>query len=388
MANEKESIWKVSDGSGQARSRKTYGLDTFKWDKTRSAKLFDSFEEILRPATDSGKKVRLTDKAEDLMTQFDAFAKDGTVVSIKFDTCDTVGNYTSMTDEGVLFLLPSDNFLRGGEFNKYGAPKVFAMEFELQVEDVDREKRRIVLKRPDGGVRNAEGRPVESTRSVCIREFKKALAKGEQPLVIGRVTEVFDEFAFVDVFDEGIAATIGRAKWRKGYVESLKTVIRPGEYCRFYVREVTKDDRGKTLIYLSHRGLEDDDWNKINWDYVEEGGSVVVECVQKPAGKNYFWGASDRFPGNPITCEYTSKFRKGSKNVVVGIHYDCKIKRIEPGDENNKRCIVVTPFRVYEPDMVLLANAKGVGEEPLSFNPFDSSKKKEGEKETPGGSDE
>ena len=390
MANEKESIWKVSDGKGRSGS-KARSLNTFKWDKTRSAKLFDSMEEVLRPRTDSGKKVRLTDKAEDLMEQFEGFAKDGTVVSVRFNTCDNVGNYTSMTEEGILFLLPSENFLRGAEFNKYVAPKVFSMAFEVQVEEVDRERRRIVLKRPAEGVRNAEGRPVESTRSVCLREFRRALEKGEQPLVIGRVTEVFDEFAYVDVFDEGIAATVGRSKWKTGgFVESLRIVVRPGEYCKFHVVDVKKGEGGKPLIYLSHRGFEDDDWNKIDWTGIAAGGTIVVECVKKSPDKNYFWGMSDRLPGFPVTCDYTSKFRKGSKNVMVGIRYECVIKKIEKGDDGNKRCFVVTPVRVYKEDMALLANAAGIGDSAAEFKPFDYSadRNKEGATETPGGSDE
>ena len=389
MEKEKDSIWKVSDKKGSQKTKKPFGIETFKWDKTRSAKLFDKFDEMLRPKKEDGKKVRLTGRAEELMEQFDEFAREGTVVTVRFDTCDTVGNYTSMTDEGVLFLLPSENFLRGGEFNKYAASKVFSMEFELQVVEVDRARRRIVLKRPEEGTKNAEGRPAESTRNVCIREFKKALEKGESPLIVGRVTEVYDEFAYVDVFDEGIAATVGRAKWRNGYVESLKRVVRPGEYCRFYVKDVKKNKDGKQLIYLSHKEFADDDWDKVDWTGIEVGGSILVECVDKPASKNYFWGLCDRIPGNSITCNYTEKFRKGSKNVMTGIRYDCKIVKIERGDENNKRCIVVTPYRVYEHDRMKLTSAQGIGDDAPVFDPFSSDKKTdEGVTETQGGDNE
>ena len=362
------SIWKktsdVAEKQGGKPVREIHGIDTFDWTKTRAQRIYNQQERELHMKDGEGSHY-LAKQADSLLTEFEGYAKNRDLIRVKFDTCDLDGNFTAMTPEGVLFVLPGENFSKVGiNLDKYKASKMLGVDFDLYVETVDREKRQIVMQRATP----------QSTRTVLLRELRRSFEKGEKPLVIGRIIEVHDNYALVDVLNSGVTASIGANRWRRGFTRSLSAIIRPDQFFRFTVNDIKKDDKsGKELIYLSRRDLDEDGWDNLDFTDIDIDSAIVVECLNKPSGKNYFWGASDRLPGAELTCEYTERFRKGSLDVMEGIRYICKVKKIEDGRGENagKRCIVVIPFRVYPDDAAKLAAVKNIrSKEPLTIDSF------------------
>ena len=361
MEKEIKSIWKKkNDTENQTGKpvREIHGIDTFDWSKTRSQKLYNQLERELQSMSEKENSNHMK-QADELLSEFEEYARAKELIRVKFDTCDVDGNFSAMTPEGILFILPGENFRRAGiDLDKYKASKMLGVELDLYVEEVNREKKQIIMRQASQ----------QSTKSILLREFKRALEKGKKPDVIGRIIEVHDTYALVDVLNAGVTGSIGANKWRKGYTRSLTALIRPDQFYHFTVNDIKKNPKnGKSLIYLSRRGIDEDMWDNLNFTDIDIDSAIVVECLDKPVDKNYFWGASDRLPGTELTCEYTDRFRKGSLEVMVGVRYVCKVKKIENGrgKDGGKRCIVVRPFRVFQEDAAKLAAVRSLRNQDL-----------------------
>ena len=75
----------------------------------------------------------------------------------------------------------------------------------------------------------------------------------------------------------------------------------------------------------------------------------MVRCVEKPVGKTYWWGVSERTPGIEIMGDFTVKL--GNKDIIEGITYKCKIKEIEVSDNHKRNRFTVIPFGVSDDDV-------------------------------------
>ena len=71
---------------------------------------------------------------------------------------------------------------------------------------------------------------------------------------------------------------------------------------------------------------------------LEKGAAITVRCVDKPAGKNYFWGVSDRAPGVEIMCLNNARLK-----VLIGATFACEVKDFSP----SKRTFIVRPMALY-----------------------------------------
>lgn len=360
-----ESIWKkktdeVDPAEAVKPVRVIHPIETFDWLKTRSERLFKELESQLGiRGGGEGAGTRLSREQEKLLKAFEGYAKDQSVIRVKFDTCDTDGNFTALTPEGILFVLPGNNFSGGGyELNKYKAAHMLGMELDLYVDKVDRQNYQIIMQKPQRGAQS-----VQSAKTVVLRELRKACEKaqngGERPVVIGRIIKAEERYAIVDILNVGVMGQISVKYWKKGYTRALNTIVREGDFYRFSVLKVKDVENGKYRIYLSRNEIEDDPWDNLNFTDLESGSAVIVECVGKPYEKNYWWGKCDRLPGIELTCEYTVRFTR-EHDIRTGIRYLCMIKRISSGENGKKRYVSAIPFKVYREDVAKLAALKGV----------------------------
>ncbi len=147
---------------------------------------------------------------------------------------------------------------------------LIGQSFPVEVTEVDRERRRIVVSR-----RGLLGREREEKRTSAV----KALLPGTT--VSGRITKVEPFGCFVDLGSVEGLVHVSQMSWTR--VEKPEEVAKVGDQVKVQVLEVSEDGR---RISLSMKALQSDPW--IAWTAEHPAGSQVEGTVTRLAAYGGF----------------------------------------------------------------------------------------------------
>lgn len=193
---------------------------------------------------------------------------------------------------------------------------------------------------------------IPSERSRVESVISRKVYNKENVRVVGRIIKVDDTRALVNILDLNILGVLYVSEWADCYIRSLKDVCKEGEIYQFDIdRPQPKRDSGQRAWHVTRKAITGDLWESVNFTGLNVGDSLVVECVDKPVGKTYWWGKSSRLPGVAIMCDYTERYNSVS-GIVKGLSYICKINLLAVDVENKKdRKIRVSPYTVINEDI-------------------------------------
>jgi len=311
------------------------------------AKLNTQIGERLSLLTKDGEEVFLDEK-EKAFRKYEACMKENGVVTICFDACDIDGTFSTY-DNGILIKLPGSSVKEAqDEVDVYTTARMLGINFSLKITEVSRENNQVICSVP-GSTKATVKRTVKSE---IQKEISKIIEKGESPLVWGRITNVQPRRALVDILGQGVLGIIDVSHWQKCYTRSLIGMCKEGEFYQFEIKKKAPKKAGAdTAWMLSRREITKNVWDEIDYKNLQPGGNLLVRCIEKPEGKSYWWGQSDRLPGIELMGDFTDKINP-STVLLEGITYKCKIKEIFISKEDYKKNkFSVIPYGIDEQDM-------------------------------------
>lgn len=281
---------------------------------------------------------------EDIIDKYAAFAKTGALTKVCFDSCSPDGMFTTY-DGDVLLILPGKNVgFSSASLDKYSAPRMIGVELSLKVKEIDRENRRVIFSMPASVT-------ADTVRSAVSREIARTLERGNCPVVWGKIKKIAPTRITVDILNQGIIGFIDSSHWQKCYTRSLTGMCTVGDFLQFEILKAAPKKPGvPTAWVLSRKNITQDAWSLIDFEALKVDSSIVVECVERPIGKSYWWGTSDRVPGIEVMGDYTYRFQSG-KTLLEGVRYVCKIAEVVVSQEDHKKNkFKVIPYEVYPED--------------------------------------
>ena len=243
-----------------------------------------------------------------------------------FDVRRPDNSYMTISD-GITIIMERPNKHSVGK----NADHVIGKKFRVTIKNIDIKENLVYVESVDN---------VDSTKLRLQDAIDTELSKGKKVLVTGKVVAIYPRMVLVDIFEKGLTGGCVIVNWRKGYVRNLEAECKIGEYYDFYIVNKTVI-KGKERYQLDRKDLVKDEWdalaeNKMLLDILENKGTIVLQCIQLPEGKTYWWGVSDTIKGIEIMCDYTRSLGK----IQFGEYYLCKVDKFDL----KKRIIRCTPY--------------------------------------------
>lgn len=299
------------------------------------------------------KSMTKEDPKEVVFKKYEQYQNSGEKVEVSFDACDTEGTFTKYEND-VLIILPGESVSSVKKhINVYSTARMLGISLKLKIKEVDRENDRVYCEMPELVTMH------ETIRGAIQKEIFRTLAAGEKPLVWGKITKVTPRRAIVSILNQGVLGIIDVTRWQKCYTRQLIGMCEVGDFFQFEIISQAPKLQDKPVAWkLSRKDITEDAWSLIDYESLKQGGSILVKCIERPKGKNYWWGTSERTPGIEIMGDYTMRFQSG-KTLIEGITYMCKIDNIEiHKDEYTSNKLSVIPFGVVPEDAPKLSNYK------------------------------
>lgn len=261
---------------------------------------------------------------------------------VAFDACESDGSLVCRDQYGIRIVLDGE-FLREDlpYYEETNKGHFIGTDFVVKAVEVD-EAAGVVK------VRSAY-HDSQSTRNRLVREILSELnrkdRKPDELLVLpGRIVSVSEKRALVDLLGKGILGIIQTVDWQIGYVRHLPKVVRKGDIYDFVVvKQKENSGRHRSLAFeLTRKPITEDPWValKKNNKGLAVDSVISVKCINKPAGRSYWWGISPMVDGIEIMGDYTTSIAR----PYVGVTYKCRIKRFDP--DNHK--FQVVPFDIID----------------------------------------
>ena len=271
-----------------------------------------------------------------------------------FDACDLDGTFSGIDSCGILVLMLGIEVKETlPNFQPYKMARMLGIEMNVKVAKVDREKDcvYVVLEPAKAG---------ESTKSILASEIAKEVNAGKRPVVWGRITNIIPQRATVNILGYNILGLIDVRYWQGCYTRSLESVCVNGDYYQFEVVKAAPRKEGKDTAWILDRTeVGGNPWLDFPVEALSPGATILVRCVDKPVGKTYWWGVSDRVPGIEIMGDYTNNL-PSSYGIMVGLTYRCKVKSLVVSGERKDNRFQVVPFAVSEGDAPALQRARNL----------------------------
>lgn len=305
--------------------------------------VLDILNSLLSPKAIDVDAVVATIKAEN--RDYNRLLEEGKLINMLFDSYNTEGDYEAIDGDWVV-ILENAEMLKYGQENTLRQKSIF-LNRTLCVKVLRVEEKRAYVT-PAGSTEHALK---HSTKELVNNEIARSLAAGKKPVVFGRVLKIRPESIMVNILDADILGFISRANWSGIYTRTLMGLCQEGDYLQFEVLERShrnKDTNSKAWI-LGRKNIARNPWEKVNIEGLQVDSYMVVKCMEKPEGKSYWWGVSDRLPGVEVMGDYT-RFYTMQKGMFTGLSYHCKVISIEKNTKNGGYWVKVVPMRVTEED--------------------------------------
>lgn len=323
---------------------------------TKVTSLNKSFEKKLG-AVDSSVSRSMKSKAEAI----DAYKKkmeEGKTLKLNFTAFGQAG-LSLVDDSGVLVILPSETKDADASANdRRWTPMRNSLDYtiEVNVKTIDEANGVVTVE----AVGSSNGSRV-STSLIVRNELSREIHAGRRPVVYGRIGSISadGDKAVVNIYGMNIVGFINVRKWKKGYTRTLHSVCEVGDYYPFEVVKFAPAVKGKEAAFILDRTeVAEDPWQNPMLQDLHEGDTIMVKCIDLPAGKSYWWGVSSRVPGIEIMGDFTRRFPSGT-GIVPGLTYKCNIRNLVISEDVNVRSkFQVVPIDVSTQDSPTLQSMR------------------------------
>lgn len=289
---------------------------------------------------------------------YEACLRDNKFINIVFSTYGVDGNY-EIRDGKMTVVLEDEEMKKYGQENTYRQKAIF-LNRVVCVKVARIEGNRVYVT-PAGSTEQALR---YSTKELINSEIEQKLAKGIHPVVLGRVLSVRQHSVMVNILDADIIGFINTSHWSVLYTRSLEGLCKEGDYLEFEVLRAAEKKAGTNVKawILGRENITPNPWDEIGVESLRVGNIMVVKCMDKPVGKTFWWGVTDRLPGVEVMGDYTYNYSE-NKAMFVGLSYRCKVSSIERNERNGGYKIKVVPIEVVDEDRESLKSiqrAKGI----------------------------
>lgn len=304
-------------------------------------KLLKQFSEEMRTKFGMNEEVKplFQEKVADPLKRYQEAFENKESFEVKFEQSGKDGTLSCIDNYGIKIVLDGD-YLRKDlpYYEEANKASFIGVDFVVKIEKVD-EAEGVVY------VRSAYSNS-QTTRQRLIREILSEVNKegGEMLVLPGRVINVSEKRAMIDLLGKGILGIINVNDWQVGYVRHLPKTIHKGEVYDFVVEKpLSNSERHRSLAFrLTRVPITEDPWEaikKTNPDLAVDS-VLTVKCIAKPSGKSYWWGISPMINGIEIMGDYSSSVAR----PYVGVTYKCRVKRYDPDQQK----LQVVPFDIID----------------------------------------
>ena len=265
------------------------------------------------------------------------------VFDVVFTSVDPDATFSAV-DGNVKVVLTHEEFMKVAKSSStYATANLLGVTMQAKVLRVDMEENKVYVQLAGATKLSYEA----NMRTEINDELARNLAMGKKPIVWGVIKRVTKNKILVDILGRGILGFLNKSNWSKDYVRNMEAVCKPGEFFQFEVYGRAQKMEGKPPAWiLGRKNLTISAWDTLDVEGLKEDGVILVRCIEKPVGKTYWWGVSDRVPGIDILGDFTSKF-PDERSIYVGITYKCKVRRVD----KEGRKISVRPFAIIPADL-------------------------------------
>lgn len=283
-------------------------------------------------------------------------------LNIVFSTYDVNGNYEARDGKKTV-ILENEEMKKYGQENTYKQKAIFLnRRVCVKVKCIDGDKVYVV---PAGSTEQALR---VSTKELVNNEIARKLANGVRPVVFGRVLRVQPHSVMVNILDVDIIGFINTSHWSKLYTRTLEGLCKEGDYMQFEVIRPAEKKEGKDskAWILGRENICPNPWDDTGIETLQVGNIMIVKCTEKPEGKTYWWGVTDRLPGVEVMGDYTYNY-SDTKGIFAGLSYQCKVTNIDKNERNG--CgykVKVVPIVVVDEDkesLQAIRRVKGIQSE-------------------------
>ena len=275
--------------------------------------------------------------------KYQGYLEKDQVFDVVFTSVDPDATFSAV-DGNVKVVLTREEFMKVAmSSSTYATANLLGVTMQAKVLRVDMAESKVYIRLAGATKLSYEA----NMRTEINEELARSLASGKRPIVWGVVKRVTKNKILVDILGRGILGFLYKTDWSKDYIRNLEAVCKPGEFFQFEVcRRAQKVEGKPTAWILGRKSLSISAWDTVDVEGLKEDGAILVRCIEKPVGKSYWWGASDRVPGIDIMGDFTSKF-PNEKSIYVGITYKCKVQKVD----TEGRKITVRPFAIIPADL-------------------------------------
>lgn len=258
-------------------------------------------------------------------------------IEISFDVATDEGDLVFLDENGIKVFLSEEIFSMTTDYYKPRIKSKFiGIKLSVLITKIDKDNKIVYVK-------SARGHSHD--RAELISEINYELSQGNMPKVLGKVTYVSPDRAFINICGMNVSGIVSKTNWSKGYIRFLNEQCKKEMIYPFTVigeSKRTRDNSNESIYRLSHKDFTEDPWTKLDTTLIQQNGVLFVKCIDKPSEKSYWWGTSRLVDGIEMIGNYTGNIR-----IIKGITYKCKIRKFSV----EERMLQVTPFEVAEQDL-------------------------------------
>lgn len=295
----------------------------------------------------SEKKVRVS---SDIFNLYKRAKEKGTTIECTFDFADAAGNLSLEDANGITVTLYAENFQKDAPYySKRMKDRFLGLNMMVKVSEIDEEN--MAVKVSSAGSRNSV--KMQLTKEIMMELKKREEDDSLEPLTLwGDVIRVDEKSLMINILHRNILGFITRANWSQLRIRDLNNVVKVGDMVRFNVIAPAKRKPGKDIAFqLDRRPFAPDPWE--NLPDFEENSTMIVQCMQRPKGKSYWWGQSKKVPEIDIMCDYSQRF-----DVMRGCTYKCKVTHYD----KEKHILKCVPFEQIDSGIFTAENVAFVRE--------------------------
>lgn len=252
-----------------------------------------------------------------------------TAFSCRFEVADDEGNLSLTDANGVKVVLLAETFQKSTPYYSVKNKDRFigTMSLNVVATEIDTKNNTVYV---ESSVNKDE------VKGTLIRQIFSELKQDRHPRLAGFVTAVTDKRATINILGKNIYGFLNASNWQPIYTRSLKEFLKPGMYIEFEVTGAANKIKGLDYaFYLDRKNIAPDPWNDLP-DF-PQNTAIIIKCVDRPKGKNFWWGVSSSVPGIEILCNYSEHV-----SVMTNCFYKCKIKQYD----KEKHVLKCVPFEV------------------------------------------
>jgi len=265
---------------------------------------------------------------EDIFSEYKKSMNAKAPLEMCFEFADEDGNLYYKDENGVSVVLKREVFEKDVPYySKSVKDRFIGLNLMVKVDSIDEENRTVYT---------SSSVDKNMVKGSVIKGIFKCLRSGEKLATYGDVIAVYRNKVLVNILQRGVFGIIDIRNWQDSYVRDLTRVVKVGDTVKFDIIGEAPRKKHKDYAFIcDRRPYAPDPWSLI--PDLTKGSTLLVQCIEKPAGKSYFWGISKMTPGIEVMCDYNPNLR-----IMNSCVYKSKVLEFD----RSKRILKVVPFEL------------------------------------------